>query len=1050
MAKAFVHLSDLHYTAGKSESYGVVLRALFDDLAQVLGGNTAERYLILSGDVVKAGSLREDYNEFKGIALENLARIGIEKTRIICVPGNHDVDRELLKSSLMEHEGVVSLCKSEDVFVEYVRGKKDFITTKFGNYLGFEESFSNYGVGPGALGQGHELSKRLGVFCLNTAYFSAGGSLGISGSINDFGRLVVDTRGLHSWIQNSKFETRILVMHHPLEWLCDWSAKEVGALLGKDIDLLITGHTHEQDIFLKSNGVGQHVHSLAPALFTRKSESLGYSIIHLDNSDKLDRVEYRQWVAKSQIFVSGTSLSSTNDGFVRFHLKSEAPQFSGIEKRGATSSDLLTEKSTLKVLLERFERSIQQFDGQPPIFVEPILSEFSESIGASSEKVKPTFGLAHLLDGPFPIAVNAPPQFGLTCLARKLCLEFWRCQGRVWIYLDANSVRPHRKAIVEAVQSELDALGVSMALVHGVVIDSVRSSEKDCSKLIEKFSEHYPVMDLIIMRSNDGSGGAATSEVAGNEIRDVFLWSMARSSIRSMVSQYNDIRQLGDEDVVTARLAQDLEAMNIHRTPLNCVTLLKASEVQHEDSPVNRAELIKRVLFAIFNSDGVPTYKSRPDVKDCEFVLGFFCERIVRTAKLEFRREEFKSSISSFCNENLIDIDSEWVFDVLVRNNIIVATGYYFKFKFVYWVMYFAAQRMCQSDEFKDFIFQDQRYSAYPEIIEFYTGTNRSMNDAIKVLGQDLRRSIVEFDRKIALPDGFDLFSAAQWSPSTHAIEQMKAETINGVERSNLPDSVKDQYSDRSYDRTKPYAQELGELLDGYSYNKMLQAMRAAAKALRNSDYVDTNLKKSLLSEILAVWERVATVILVLIPVLAKDGEAVFEDVRYVLEGKYPENISDRFMAVLQVIPSNISGYYQDDLFSSKMSPLITREISSSRSNLAKHLLVHVIVKNRPRGWSAVVRDYIGSLPKNSFYLLDIYKALRGQYRFGYLSSAGISEMESLIQMCAVKHVTGAKELGTNKLKSLSGKVTMVDGDVVPKRMVDESGNLIRELESSE
>lgn len=1040
MKKIFFHLSDLHYVAEKAETYGVILSALFNDMQKRFKELNAERFLILSGDVIKQGSDRAGYDDLLSILEARFKNIGIPREKIICVPGNHDLSRDAVKSVLIEHEGIISQCDSEATFNEYVRGKDTF-TEKFENYLSFEKRLSDNGVGEKALGKGHVIASGVGVYCLNSAYFSAGGLDGPKGAIQDKGRLVIDSRGLHEWIQRENFTTRILVMHHPLDWLAEWSAKEIKALLAKNIDLLVTGHVHDQEFYTQATGMGAYSHCMAPALYTAKNEVLGYAAIFLGEDNRPEKIEYRQWVPKTHSFVVGAGFSSTDDGTILLgtHISSLAR-----ESSGGSASMLMTQGvggGIVSMLKERLDAALKYFHGQPIIFVEPILSNYSEAMSTRNEKPKPTHGVLGILERGFPSVVHAPPQFGLTCLARYFCYRAFDSTGKLWVYIDALVTKPHRQAIAQAVESELVALGIKMADVQGVVIDSVRSSDKDSVKLVHKTAEFYPGLDILFMRSNDSPGDGELNTVAGREVVSSFLWSMPRSSIRKIVSEYSDIKPLGNEDVVTARLAQDLEMMNIHRTPLNCFTLLKVSEFLHEDSPVNRAELIKRVLYLLFNGDDVPTYKSRPDVKDCEFVLGFFCERIIRSGDVRFRRDDFRISITKFCRENLIDIDVDWVFDVLFRNNIIVTRGYGFEFKFVYWIMYFAAQRMCQNEAFKSYIFADERYSAFPEIVEFYTGINRSMSDAVEILAADLRAATAEFDSKIALPDEFDIFSVAQWTTSAPALEQMRVETTRGVESSNLPASVKDQYADRSYDSSRPYAQDIGSVLQGFSYNKMLQGMRAASKALRNSDYVETSLKRKLLSEIISVWDRAATVLLVLVPALAKNGEAAFDDVRYVLDGSFPDDLRERFQLVLQEIPRNISSYYEDDLFSHKMGPLLANELSSELSNMGRHFIALVLIRNRPRNWSEAIKSYIYSLHKNSFFLLDIYKCLRSEYSFGYVSDAGLEELSSLIKSCAAKHVTGAKELGQRKVNAIVGKI---DGDnVVPERQVGRDGELL-------
>ena len=122
-------------------------------------------------------------------------------------------------------------------------------------------------------------------------------------------------------------------------------------------------------------------------------------------------------------------------------------------------------------------------------------------------------------------------------------------------------------------------------------------------------------------------------------------------------------------------------------------------------SPVNRTELIDRILFLLFNIDDIPTYKVRPDLKDCEYVLGYFCETMIRENKYVFTRQEFLECLHSFCEEKIIELDIQVVFDVLHRNNILVERGGFFCFRFTYWIFYFTAQRMHHDEIFSQSTF---------------------------------------------------------------------------------------------------------------------------------------------------------------------------------------------------------------------------------------------------------------------------------------------------------------------------------------------------------
>lgn len=92
--------------------------------------------------------------------------------------------------------------------------------------------------------------------------------------------------------------------------------------------------------------------------------------------------------------------------------------------------------------------------------------------------------------------------------------------------------------------------------------------------------------------------------------------------------------------MVFNRVLRDLDALNLPRTALNCLTLLLVSSSEAE-SIVNRAEVIRGVLNVVFQSPASMTYRSRADLKDCEHLLGNFCELIIKSGDQIFSREDF-------------------------------------------------------------------------------------------------------------------------------------------------------------------------------------------------------------------------------------------------------------------------------------------------------------------------------------------------------------------------------------------------------------------------
>ncbi|MDC6668507.1 hypothetical protein OEZ84_27630, partial [Leclercia adecarboxylata] len=115
-------------------------------------------YLVFSGVVVNAGNEAEDYAEVMSYLAPRLSAIGINRSSIVCTPGNHDLQSDLVKDTLAVHDGVLPHLKTEDLFNQNVNTVQIF-KSKFKNYSDFEKSFAAYGVGDGCLGQGYDLDE---------------------------------------------------------------------------------------------------------------------------------------------------------------------------------------------------------------------------------------------------------------------------------------------------------------------------------------------------------------------------------------------------------------------------------------------------------------------------------------------------------------------------------------------------------------------------------------------------------------------------------------------------------------------------------------------------------------------------------------------------------------------------------------------------------------------------------------------------------------------------------------------------------------------------
>lgn len=1048
----WLHISDIHFYPKTEWRDSVCRSALLDHLKNIFAQNDSIRpdFIFCTGDIAFGESssmpLQNQYLQAKAFFDDLLKTCGeagmpLPKERLFVVPGNHDVNRNSINT---DAQGTLTSWASHaSTHIETINQRVNDRTKEFKDaikrldeYAQFVKDYLPHQYD--AEGRQHytKISNidglKVGIAGFNSAWTCAG--------TEDDRNIWLAAEWQFNTVQQTlaDADVRIGLIHHPIDWL-NLADRDIAThRIASDFDFWLHGHSHNAWI----TPIQSHIVVAAGAIGAKNSEEFGINLSSVDLVAMKGMVHLHNKRAGSNGWTIAPVDHHAPSGKWVFDLparlqgkvRSISPPFSNQEVSMPAKQDHLVRDSFVdNYLTKKLEDALQSFSSQPKVWVTPILSKKSEIAGDA--KSEPRINLSNIIENPKSIKIKAPPQHGQTCLAHYLIREAWRTQTKCsWLYLDSKELKPHAASISKAISDEVANLGCSEEDIKCVILDSWSAHEKEAAKLLKNLCIRFKEIPIICMEQVENGLFDQTNDIElDRQFEVLYLWTLPREVIRKIVAAYNEAKPIGDEDAVTKRLVSDLEVLNLHRTALNCLTLLKVSEVDFDESPVNRSEMIKRVLFLLFNVDDIPTYKTRPDLKDCEYVLGYFCEQLVRESTYIFSRDKFLLEIQKCCHERLIDLETQVVFDVLYDNNILVKRGNFFCFKFSYWIFYFIAQRMHHEKKFADFIFDEMRYAQQPEIIEFYTGIDRRREDALHILIRDLGACCESIKEKCGLPEGLNPYRFARWEPSVETQAQMQQEIADGVRESNLPVAIKDQYADLSYDKTRPHDQSVSSVLTEHSYKRMVNTMKAGARALRNSDYASPELKRQLLQEILNCWDLVSKVVLIVLPPLAESGYAQYDGSGFVLAGDFGPTPQKRALKILESIPINVVNWYQDDLFSKKMGPLLFDQLENKEiSEISKHELILLLLQQRPREWDKHVHRYIASIAKNSFYLADVYRNLRLQYQFGFASSQTLRDIEHLIKMASVKHLTGAKEPSAKTFK----KVKFGEG-IIPVREVE-------------
>lgn len=990
MNYAFVQVADIHYRQDAPEGASSIMKAFLKDLdRQRKALPNYEFYIAFVGDIVQAGEDLSAYLAFSHEMDSQLDAVDLKKDTRIVAPGNHDLSRRAVEEAFEDYAKAFEQNTGEETRFNDFIDKSNLLPGNFSNYERFVRGFARHDEAYQSRGWGCELNEDIAVYCLNTALCSVGGY----NDIEDEGRLAIYTRGLVEWCQRTTCPVKFLLHHHPLDHLNPWSKIELQHIIEENFTVCLSGHNHLPEVFY-SHVPQKSLICTAPPLFCGKNTTLAYSIILIENNIPCSII-YREY-SRGEFFPS-SKLAKAEDGRVELgnpHLRH------------------------LREMEAQLQHALEAFKGQPIVFVEPKLSKKREFNEDANE-------LRTLIESPCDTLIIAPPQFGLTCLGLYMQLEAFR-RSNFWVYIDAEHTKARK--VCNLIEEKLLHYNHNLADLKCIVLDSWDAGNIDHITMVKNISAQYVDLPLVILAEDslvlDTKGYMSKLNRNFNHLH---LQALSRNSMRRLVAGYNATKHIGTEDVVLSGLADHLESINVHRTPLNCYTLLRVLDSSYNEKLVNKTKLLKAILFVLFtDSDSFSYLSSKPEVEECAFVMGCFCKDLVKQATRSFDASTFAAKLNDICKVNSIVLNVDAMVDVLLENNVLVRHGNQMEFRHRYWVFYFAAEWMYHDDEFKQFILKDRNYANYPEIIEFYSGIDGKRTDALEMFLGDLTSLIDEVDNKIGIKGPFDPLSQLLWSPTDEYIQKTRNQIAEKVESSNLPVEIKDKHADSLYHSTAPYDQSIRRFLNDYSVLCLVQSIKAASRALRSSPFVDVEMRRQVTTTILRGWEEISKVAFLLSPILAAEGRAVQDGFALMLSEGFSSDLDQRFKEIIIANPCNIVRILGGDLASKKIGPLLYELVTDSK--LQKHMIALFIVTVRPVGWYDATLNHINLLHPRSFYLGDVFARLTDEVSFGNLEPGEEPALKQLTAAILSKReyapkVSDGKEIPPNKILSEENKM---------------------------
>ena len=618
-----LYLSDLHYDPAKSQDSKIVIRALVEKIDENMRDTVlAPDLIFFTGDLVYAGT---NYDSFLEVHQEFVVPIlkatSLSTERFFICPGNHDIDREIVRSEPWIESGLLSTLGSVEEINKFMdavetvpeRGEKPL--QRLHNWSRYEkEHYPQLPIRQDAFLKTYSVSIEgitVGISCLNTAWRATG-----EGDRHEHGNLSMGERAVdHAISDLNNCKIKVALFHHPLEWLLADEQRILTRRIYSSFDGLFHGHLHVSQPEFRHNMFGKAVISEGGCVYENRRYFNGFQYVILDTDEETFTFEAFTYFDIKRAFDRAVNLPS--DGKITFgyseqHVHSRMRSVDAIMQRARSVIRAAASRHIALDHTDQEPHDIKEFFVCPPIVNEPIF--------VAGLQDKPRFAqLDDILSGSEDVVFAGTRECGKTTLAHYIAVrtsEGTTDRPRIPVLLDFAQLQVHsrqpisgrdllRRSFTQYLSDLSDDVSFQERLAAGdflFVADNVRLADDDRKRLYDALRVAGAGNRWILLTE------VSTTAFHGRRYYvelfpgcDIyFIDTLPRRSIRELARRWCAPAQLDDREAFT-RVMSQIASAELPRNAYIVSLLLWALVQKRQLERVNEAALLENLIEFILD-----------------------------------------------------------------------------------------------------------------------------------------------------------------------------------------------------------------------------------------------------------------------------------------------------------------------------------------------------------------------------------------------------------------------------------------------------------------
>jgi predicted MPP superfamily phosphohydrolase len=969
-----LHISDLHASAREGEDRRRLVQAMLADVVKLTEDDCID-LVVFSGDLADRGE-ESEYRLAGELLLEPLmATLELSPTEVVLAPGNHDVCRPKIRD--LVERGLINSLDNRDRLNELLESERDLAdaTERLDNWHAFADAFhadtgNIFRAGP--LGSVHEFkfgTTTVGVAALDTAWRARGGE-------GDKGNLLLGDRQVEPALERiTSSEIRLVVTHHPLEWLAPFDADRARTEFENHGAIVLSGHEHSpHPTAVKSPG-GDARYLSAGCLYQHREYPNSYSLLEIDPGAGELTVRIRRWYEKRRAFDDDVEEAAA--GRVEFSLPSSGtPVDLGHPPYSVVMREIARAVRELSVVPDEMSSATQK-ETIEDVLVDPrFLSVPYEEARAAATLDNGIAGhetdvVDALLESNVTL-VCGEPQSGVTSSLHWILAKAYECDtSRMPAFMPATESslgRSRGKATLTKAASRFGyrRTGSSDPELTLAIDDISKASEKKRKNILE-FIAANPQHRYVLGCSEERWASAARElDDAGVKHSLAFLAQFGRVQLRKLLKSHSSGAETSIDQIDGL-----IRTHNLPRTPFTMVALVAVVHTgRQSSSDLNESSLLESFVNVLLGSGEPADAEHGMNFRKRVHLLGEIAHALYEIPEQAMEVPKAELLLLDYFGRKGLGLSAGTVLRNLIDRHILIERDGMVAFRHPALLHLFVAHWMLEKDERKEAMLRDCRRNEEP--IRHAAGLKRTDRDLLERVGEFADQAMAKLPAEIS-QERVDEILQTFGSPGPWQEDDL-IETLDLLPEPQSPSEIDTQIDRLSDALDRDADDDTIDRLALEEAEELEHTVGLLSDVLRNSDLVDDiQLKQEVFERAIKGW------VLFIGVLIAEDAhqKSFREMVKGLLEEKLlddkrmegdAENLLTRLILLIVVLVAAIS--VLDRLGIEQLRHMIESALDNenfTRSETATCLATWLHAQLELPGWPERLDALLERLPRGTF-----------------------------------------------------------------------------------